>query len=301
MVDRRFSVFFFTALLLVAALLALTNAPLVPRVAAANRSISLVGLVSAWNSSSVPPNPTIIVTRGDIVTITLSSGDTLHQFALDVDKDGAKFTGSCSTGDICSNQFTPSTPTSVIINTSNLSGNYTYFCTIHSGMVGSFVVAARSIALVGLVSAWNSSSVPPNPTITVTQGDIITITLSSGDTLHQFALDVDRDGAKFTGSCSTGDTCSSQFTPSTPVSVTINTGSLSGTYTYFCTIHSSMVGSFVVKSPGTVGGRVLQPDMLALVAPYIVLASALAVVVAGAVGAFFYSSRRKEGNRSGEQ
>jgi plastocyanin len=160
--------------------------------------------------------------------------------------------------------------------------------------------ANRSITLVGLVSAWNSTSVPPNPTITVTQGDVVSITLSSGDTMHQFALDVDKDGAKFIGSCPPGDTCSSVFTPSSGTSITITTASLAaGTYTYFCTFHSGMVGSFVINAPGTVGGTALRPDMLALVAPYIVLASALAFLAVGAVGAFFYGRHRKEGNRSG--
>ena len=140
----------------------------------------------------------------------------------------------------------------------------------------------RSVALVGFVSAWNSTS-SSNPTITVTQGDIVTIALSSGDTLHQFALDVDRDGAKFTGSCSTGDTCSSQITPSTPTSIIINTSSLSGTYTYFCTIHSSMIGSFVVNPSSTVAGNPLPVDRLALIAPYLGLASVLAILVAAGV------------------
>jgi len=148
MVNRRFCIIFFSALLLAAAVLALSPLPPVPRVTAANRSIALTGFVSAWNNTSVP-NPTITVTQGDVVTIVLTSGDTLHQFSLDVDKDGAKFTGSCSTGDTCSAQFTPSTPTSVVINTSSLSGTYTYFCTIHSSMFGSFVVqAAPNLSLI---------------------------------------------------------------------------------------------------------------------------------------------------------
>ena len=149
----------------------------------------------------------------------------------------------------------------------------------------------RTITLTGVVSAWNFTSTP-NPTITVNQGDIVTITLSSGDTLHQFALDVDKDGAKFTGSCSTGDTCSSQFTPSTPTSIVINTSSLSGTYTYFCTIHSSMVGSFIVNPSTSVGGAEVPIDRLALVAPYLGLASALAILAALSV--YISRSKRKE-------
>src|SRR5438309_11670190 len=51
-----------------------------------------------------------------------------------------------------------------------------------------------SISLVGFISAWNNTGVP-NPTITVTQGDTITIQLSSGDgAVHRFFVDVDRHG-----------------------------------------------------------------------------------------------------------
>src|SRR5207247_3902442 len=123
------------------------------------------------------------------------------------------------------------------------------------------------ISLTVVSNAWNFTSTP-NPTITVNQVDIVTITLSSGDTLHQFALDVDKDGAKFTGSCSTGDTCSSQFTPSTPTSIVINTSGLSGTYTYFCTIHSSMVGSFIVNPSTSIGGAEMHINRKEDVSPH---------------------------------
>jgi plastocyanin len=142
MVNRGFFIFFSTALVLLAVLV-VTNVP-VPRVAAANRSIVLIGSVSAWNSTTVP-NPTITVTQGDVVSITLSSVDVTHQFALDVDKDGAKFIGSCPTGDICSSAFSPSSATSVTFTASFAPGTYTYFCTFHSTMVGSLVVNASTI------------------------------------------------------------------------------------------------------------------------------------------------------------
>jgi len=151
----------------------------------------------------------------------------------------------------------------------------------------------RTISLVGVVSSWNSTSTP-NPTITVTQGDVVLITLSSGDTMHQFALDVDKDGPKFIGSCPAGDTCSSVFTPSSGTSITVTTASLApGTYTYFCTFHSSMVGSFVVNPPSGVGGTILPIDKLALLAPYVGLGL---IIVALAVAPFYvrHFRRRRE-------
>ena len=42
-----------------------------------------------------------------------------------------------------------------------------------------------SIRLVGLVNGWNGT----NPTITVNQGDTVSIILTSGDITHQFAVD----------------------------------------------------------------------------------------------------------------
>jgi plastocyanin len=158
--------------------------------------------------------------------------------------------------------------------------------------------ANLSIALVGSTSGWNASVGTPNPTITVKQGDIVTINLSSGDTVHQFALDVDKDGAKFTSSCSTGDTCSVQFALGSPTSVMINTSSLSGTYTYFCTIHSTMVGSFVVNSGSSVGGTILSVDKLSLILPYLIFAALAAVAVTSVV---VYTRSRPPEKRSRRQ
>ncbi len=147
-----------------------------------------------------------------------------------------------------------------------------------------------SISLVGTLSGWNSSTTP-NPKITVNQGDVVTISLSSLDTTHQFALDVDKDGAKFTGSCSSGDTCSGLFAPGAPASVMISVNFAPGTYTYFCTFHSTMVGSFVVNS-STVGGTALTPDIWSLIGPYLGLAVALVAVVATA--AYVRRNHRKQ-------
>jgi plastocyanin len=102
-----------------------------------------------------------------------------------------------------------------------------------------------SIHLVGEVSGWNGT----NPTITVTQGDMVSIILTSADTMHQFALDLDRDGAMFIGACPTGDTCSALINTGPGTTLTFTASFTPGTYVYFCTFHTTMVGSFVVRSP----------------------------------------------------
>src|SRR5438046_10124542 len=53
----------------------------------------------------------------------------------------------------------------------------------------------NTITLTGFISAWNGTTSKPNPTITVTQGDSITLRLSSGDGApHQWIVDVDKNG-----------------------------------------------------------------------------------------------------------
>ena len=148
----------------------------------------------------------------------------------------------------------------------------------------------RTIVLVGAFGGWNSSTTNPNPTITVTQGDIITIQLTSVDTMHQFALDVDKDGTIFGGSCPANDMCSAQFTPTSPTSIMITASFSAGTYTYFCTFHSQMVGSFIVNPSTSVGGTTLPSNGSALLVPYLAIAATLAV---SALATYTWRTRRK--------
>jgi len=101
-------------------------------------------------------------------------------------------------------------------------------------------------------SGWNGTTTNPNPTITVQQGDSVTIVWSNGDTSipHQFLLDIDKDGYGDVSDCSpTADPCTSMTTTGGTVTFT---ASKAGSYTYYCTVHPfSMVGSFVINpAPG---------------------------------------------------
>jgi plastocyanin len=113
-----------------------------------------------------------------------------------------------------------------------------------------------SISLIGFISAWNNTSVP-NPTITVTQGDTITIQLSSGDgAVHRFFVDVDKNG--MTPDCPGADVCSNVFPPSTTLTFAVNFAP--GTYTYYCSVHpTTMLGRFVVLQPSITGGGGTHP------------------------------------------
>ena len=106
--------------------------------------------------------------------------------------------------------------------------------------------SSLTISLVATYPSWNNS----NPTITVTKGDTITVSLSRVDAyMHQFLVDFDNDGAGDTGDCGTTDQCSGLFTTPPPPVGPFIVSSNPATYTYYCTVHYTyMKGNFVVQS-----------------------------------------------------
>ena len=75
--------------------------------------------------------------------------------------------------------------------------------------------SSRTISLVGNTSGsyyyWNSS----NHTITVTQGDTLTIDVSSSNSIpHKLLIDLDKDGYTDAADCGTADVCSNMVPPS---------------------------------------------------------------------------------------
>ncbi len=120
-------------------------------------------------------------------------------------------------------------------------------------LVPSVQGTSRTISLVGTITAWNAST-NRNPTITVTQGDTVTIALTSTDTTHQFYVDVNRNGAPDCPSppTSSPDKCSVFFTPASPTTFTFSVDFPAGTYNYYCSVHPfSMLGKFVVQATPT--------------------------------------------------
>ena len=102
---------------------------------------------------------------------------------------------------------------------------------------------SHSVKLTGTsYSGWNGTN--PGPTITVTQGDSVSMTLVSGDGApHTFTIDVDKDGVIPNPNCAM-DKCSPSFTTTTPYPFTVDFGP--GTYTYYCSLHPKMQGTIVV-------------------------------------------------------
>jgi len=116
--------------------------------------------------------------------------------------------------------------------------------------------STQTITLVGFISAWNNTGTP-NPTITVTEGQNITIQFSSGDgAVHRFFVDVDRNGP--TPDCPGADVCSNLFPPSTSLTFTVNFAP--GIYIYYCSVHpTTMLGRFIVLSSPVRGGGGRHP------------------------------------------
>ncbi len=107
--------------------------------------------------------------------------------------------------------------------------------------------AAVSIVLSGCVVSggsclnvgWNGTTSKPNPPITVAQGDIVSIALSTGDGIsHEFQLDLDNDGGE-----------------------------------------SQMLGSFTINPGSTVGGVVTSPSNSGIIIQYITITSAVLVAI----------------------
>lgn len=101
-------------------------------VSAATVTFTLYGSISGWVSTpGDTSNPTLVVTEGDQVSITLHNQDVGHRFYVDYDGNGA-----ISAGEPDSNTFT----TTIIFNfTVDRSGTFTYYCAIHPAtMHGTF-------------------------------------------------------------------------------------------------------------------------------------------------------------------
>ena len=82
--------------------------PSIAPVRASTRAISLVANYPNWNTT----NPTITVTKGDTITINLSSGDgSTHQLLIDFDGEYMGGPDCTTAADQCSSNFSPSTPT----------------------------------------------------------------------------------------------------------------------------------------------------------------------------------------------
>jgi plastocyanin len=138
----------------------------------------------------------------------------------------------------------------IILATVSLAFGYTASFGIPLGVPNAHATS-RTIMLTGsFATGWNGSN--PGPTISVTQGDSVTLNLVSTDgATHTFVIDVAHAGIIPNPNCAV-DKCSSQFSSSTTFTFTADMAA--GTYSYYCSIHlQHMTGSLVVHSSTNTG------------------------------------------------
>jgi hypothetical protein len=214
--------------------------PSLHTVNASSRTFSLVGIYPNWNST--PTDPTIIVRRGDAVTISLSTPDIYysHRFLLDFDGDGLD-AADCGTVDVCSGSFSSSSPTSTPTFTAGKAGNFSYYCTFHQVMVGTFEVQpvpdyslSASPSSLSIIQGTNANS-----TITVSSTDnfmgAITLSASSSPAGPSMTFQSNPVAVPPSGSGTSKLTIS--VPPTTPVgSYTVTINGMNGTTTRSATV-----------------------------------------------------------------
>jgi plastocyanin len=155
-------------------------------------------------------------------------------------------------------------PTYVIIVVATLSLAFAYTASFGITLsVPNAHATSRTVMLKGsFATGWNGTN--PGPTISITQGDSVTLNLISTDgASHTFVIDVAHAGVIPNPNC-TADKCSNQFSSSTTFMFTADMAA--GTYSYYCSIHlQHMIGSLVVHSSTNAGpdfSATLNPNML---------------------------------------
>ncbi len=207
--------------------------PLVIPVHAASVHFTLYADYLGWNLTKPSgANPTMTVTQGDSVSLTLIGDDALtHLFLLDLDGNGGSVL-DCPGNDICSGNIAQGQTVTVPSFTVNFApGPYKYYCYYHfTTMVGNFIVQGFKIN--------------PNPTsLTVNQGASGTSTIAV-TSVSNFAGTVN-----LAASVSPGGPMVSV----SPNSVTLTAGNSGSSTLTFSAISGTSSGAYTVTVTGTSG------------------------------------------------
>ncbi len=204
------------------------------------------GLTAASTST---PGPTLVVTTGEQLDLHLHSADGVtHTWFLDLNNNSV-----ADSGEPISTPFNSTTgPVWYNFTVSQAPGTYTYRCSIHPGtMWGELVVMpAPTYTLwgsAGTTHGWGltaSSITQPGPTLSVKEGQTVTVDLFSADGIdHTFYVDFARTNS------TSGNTVSPVFNGTHAVRFSF-VASQAGNFTYACGIHgpSVMGGTIDVAS-----------------------------------------------------
>lgn len=131
-----------------------------------------------------------------------------------------------------------------------------------------------------------SSESNPAPTLTVQQGDVVTIALTSTDGFpHQLLIDLNGNGM-----ADPGEPVSAQFTTTTTLTFT---ASQAGTFAYLCEIHpASMHGTFVIQGSGS-SPAPPSGAPAGVSSALILLGATIVVVVVAGISVIVLRSRQK--------
>ena len=242
------------------------------------KSFTLFGSASGgWGSTATSlanPGPTITVTQGDTVALTLNSQDLVpHNWFIDFNNNNGVDTGEPS-----SNDFSGSTAGSFSF-TADRVGTFTYKCKYHpTTMTGQIVIKTPpTFELFGdLNRGWGETNTTagitsPGPTLTVKQGDSVTIELKAVDgQSHSWFIDYNNNSVQ-----DTNEPHSDDFSSSVRFTFTANQA---GTYTYRCRFHPSVM-SGTIKINAT-GGTTTSDNTVLVIGGVIIVVAIVAVAAA---------------------
>jgi len=227
----------------------------VPKAHAASVHLTLYADITAWNYTKPQgSNPTITVTQGDTISITLIGVDSQHKFLLDLDGNGS--TLDCPGPDICSSDVFYGQTVTIPSFAINTAGRYTYYCYYHpTYMIGTFIVQ-RAGPDYGVSSSPSSLTIPQgsksNSTVSITSLNNFagSVTLSSSSSSPAGLL---------TSSFSVnpvmvpaGGTAKSNFTISVPASTSPGAYSLTVTGSNTTTSRNTSVSVTVIAPDFTI-------------------------------------------------
>lgn len=210
--------------------------------------------IGGWgltSTSITSPGPHLTVTVGDTVALTLNSADSIrHNWFIDYNNNSVVDSGEPSSAD-----FQGTTAGSFTF-TADRVGTFWYKCKYHTTMmIGQITIqTAPTFELYGSATlGWGETNTTggitsPGPTLTVNQGDTVTIDLTSADgTSHTLVIDYNNNSV-----ANSGEPVSLPFSGSTSVRFTF-VADRAGAFQYFCGSHGATVmkGTLIVRGTGT--------------------------------------------------